>query len=479
MKNTIDFYLNGVPRSVSVRPDTTVLEMLRNNFGLNGIKEGCGEGDCGACTVVVGELSGGKVRYRPVVGCLHLAARLEGKHLITIEGLADKNTLHPIQQAVLSTHSTQCGFCTPGVILSLLALYLENPAPGPEDIRRFLEGNLCRCTGYIYMRNIPDEITRISVDKAGIRPGYLDAVERLMASRRADDVLLAEGPRRYFSPVSVESLKVFLKENSGSDVKFINGGTDVMVGVKKRHQIHGLLIDLSRIESLKAITASRGFLAIGGGVSLARAAEFSKDCLPPLSDTISRMCSEQVRSLATVAGNIANASPVADTVPLLMVLGAALKLDGPAGERTVPLKDFFQGYKKLAMKPSEWISSIEVPLGGFSFVNFEKATKRRELDISAVNSAIALKMDGGMMTDVRVACGGVGPVTQMMPDTAAFLEGKKFSEDVFEKASEVAYSEASPISDVRGSADYRRTMLKNFVIKHCIAMSGSGRKGGA
>lgn len=479
MKNIINFYLNGVPKAVSVRPDTTVLEMLRNDFGLNGIKEGCGEGDCGACTVTVGELSEGRVRYRPVVGCLHLAARLEGKHLITIEGLAAKNSLHPIQQAVLSTHSTQCGFCTPGVILSLLALYLENPAPGPEDIRRFLEGNLCRCTGYIYMRNIPEEITRISVHSAGIRPSYLDETERLLSAHKAEDVLLADGARRYFSPVSVESLKAFLKDNSSHDIKFINGGTDVMVGVKKRHQVHGLLVDLSRVESLKAITVSGGRLVIGGGVSLSRAAEFSKECLPVLSETISRMCSEQVRSLATVAGNIANASPVADTVPVLMVLGAELKLDGPSGARTVPLKDFFLGYKKLAMKPAEWISAVEVPLGGYSYVNFEKATKRRELDISAVNSALALKMDGGIMTDVRVACGGVGPVTQMMPDTAAFLEGKKFSEDVFEKAAEVAYFEASPISDVRGSAEYRRTMLKNFVIKHCLSLTGSCRKGAA
>jgi len=475
MKNKIDFYLNGKPVSAVVQPETTVLELLRNTFDLKGIKEGCGEGDCGACTVVIGEPVDGQVRYKPVVGCLHPAVQLEGNHLITIEGLGEEKTLHPIQQAVLDAHATQCGFCTPGVILSLLALYLEHENPSPADVGRCLEGNLCRCTGYMYIRKVPDAIKNLHVANKDIRPVYLGETEKLVLAHKHEDILAEAGGQRYFSPVSDESLKTFLAAASG-EVRFINGGTDFMVGVKKRHQHHPLTVDLSRVESLKRVSVSKEKIVIGGGVSLAEASRISAKVLPVLSETILKMCSEQVRSIATVAGNIANASPVADTVPVLMALGAQLTIAGAKGERSVPLGEFFLGYKKTDLNAGEWISAITVPLGRYAKVNFEKASKRKELDISAVNSAIALNTENGVIKEAVVACGGVGPTALFMKKTSAYLVGKPFSEETFTQAAEVVAGEATPLSDVRGSAKYRTTMMKNFIIRHYLALSEGERK---
>ncbi|MBB5195596.1 FAD binding domain-containing protein [Anaerocolumna cellulosilytica] len=485
MKKTIRFFLNGNLKEIQVKAETTVLELLRNNLELRGIKEGCGEGDCGACTVVIGEVRQGKVHYKSAAGCLYLAAKLEGKHLITIEGLSEKGKLHPIQEAILGAHATQCGFCTPGVSLSILALYLERESPTREEFRRYLEGNLCRCTGYVSLREVPEYLKDLSVCSKDIRPGYLTETEEKQLHFVQEDIFVDDGIYAYYSPVSEDNLLEFLHSHTelteGNNFRYINGGSDVVVGIKKRKQHHRLLIDLSKISSLQDIIYNSSMkdvpenilvtnvLTMGGSVSLSRIIDFTKKIFPVFSEAVEKMCSEQVRSSATLAGNIVNASPVADTVPLLMAVDAKLTLGGPGGERRIPVIDFFHGYKKTKNKTEEWISSISIPLNEYDFIHFEKVSKRKEVDISAVNSAIALKVEQGTITKARIACGGVGATTLYMPKTSKFLEGKEMKEETFLKAFKVIVTEAAPIGDVRGSAEYRKAMMQNLLMKHYLA----------
>nr|WP_314464134.1 FAD binding domain-containing protein [uncultured Clostridium sp.] len=478
MKKTIRFFLNGKLKEISVNGETTVLELLRSGFQLNGIKEGCGEGDCGACTVVIGEVREEKIHYKSAAGCLYLAAKLEGKHLITIEGLAQKEKLHPIQEAVLNAHATQCGFCTPGVILSILALYLERPNPGKEEFRRYLEGNLCRCTGYAAIRKVPEYLEDLTIDSDNIRPTYLDQTEEKQLAFVQEDIFIDDGVNAYYSPVSEENLGAFIKDHgelvSGQNLRFLNGGSDVVVGIKKRNQHYRLLVDISRISSLQKISYGEGHdLIIGGGVTLSAIIDTVKPVFPQFSGAVSGMCSEQIRSSATLAGNLVNASPVADTVPLLMAMNAVLTLRGCEGTRSIPVREFYHGYKRTENKSDEWVSSIFIPLGEYDFIHFEKVTKRKEVDISAVNSAIALKISDGIIKKASIACGGVGPTTLFMPETSRYLEGKSMAEETFLEAYDIIGREASPIGDVRGSADYRKAVMQNLLMKHYLAYESS------
>ena len=477
MKKTISFFLNGKLKEIKVNGETTVLELLRSHFELNGIKEGCGEGDCGACTVVIGEVREGSVHYKSVAGCLYLAAKLEGKHLITIEGLAKNGELHPIQQAVLEAHATQCGFCTPGVILSILALYLERPNPSKEEFRRYLEGNLCRCTGYAAIRKVPDYLKDLKIQTENVRLSYLTETEERQLDFAHEDLFIDDGENAYYAPVSEENLEGFLKEHkelvSGQSLRFLNGGSDVMVGIKKRNQHYRLLLDLSRISSLQDISYKEETLTIGGGVSLSRIADSVKDIVPQLSDAVLRMGSEQVRSSATAAGNLVNASPVADTVPIMMAMNAVITLRGCEGIRTVPVREFFHGYKQTENHTDEWVSSISIPLGEYNFIHFDKVSKRKEVDISAVNSAIALKIVDNRIKKASIACGGVGATTLYMPVTSEYLEGKPMAEETFLDAFKVIETEATPIGDVRGSEEYRRAVMENLLMKHYLAFENS------
>lgn len=490
VRKTVRFFLNGRELERAVFPETTTLELLRGELELMGTKEGCGEGDCGACTIVLGEVipspgrpdgSGNRVRYKAAVSCLMLAAQLDGKHLITIEGLARGRDLHPIQQAILDAHATQCGFCTPGIALALLALYLENPRPTPADVHAALSGNLCRCTGYVTIRKIPDFIDRLQVMPGQMRPAFLDATEarqfELSPQLSVDDLLFHREEQRFFSPASEQSLRAFLREHTSfgdRPLQFVNGCSDVVVGIQKRHQHPPCLVDLTRIATLKQIRFDDGRLDFGGSTTLEDLAEATRERLPILASTIGHMASRQVRTIATAAGNVANASPVADVGVLLMALDTTLHIAGIDGdERSLPIDQLFLGYKKLSMERTEVIRGLSIELSRFNAVNFEKASKREELDISTVNTAIALDIDeaSGIIRTARLTYGGVGPTMLFMEKTSAFLKGKPFTEETFVAAAQVVVTEATPMSDVRGTADYRRTLMKNLLIKHFVTLA--------
>lgn len=459
----IEFFLNGKPQRIEVSPHESVLELVRR-LHLAGTKEGCGEGDCGACTVVIGEKTTQGVSYRAVTSCLMLAPQLDGKHLLTIEGLAQGETLHPIQQAVLDEHATQCGFCTPGVVMSLLGLFLSHEHPNEDALRQALEGNLCRCTGYVSIKNAADYLREANLTKrlAGkIRPAFLDEIEPKLSNR---SVSVEKDGKSFHAPRTFDELNSLIEKIP--NYRLLNGGSDVVVAMKKHHVPMEHLIDLSRLEGMKEISIEPDQIRIGGGATLAQIKEATREALPALSEALGSMASHQVRTLATLAGNLGNASPIADTAPLLLAADATLVLQGQS-TREVPLSEFYEGYKQTKLQPGEWIREIQIPRTGF--LHFEKVSKRRAVDIATVNGAIALSLEGKKVKEARVAFGGVAATPVLAPRAAQALIGKELTVEAAQEAARVALEDLAPLSDVRGSKEYRRQLIEGILIKHVLA----------
>jgi len=482
---TIIFFLNDQEIAYPVEPGQTALDLLRNGLGLTGTKEGCSEGDCGACTVALGSLEKGRLKYRAVASCILPAAKLHGRHVITIEGLAEGEKLHPLQRAVLEEHATQCGFCTPGVIMSLFCLFAGNAKPTAEDLNASLEGNLCRCTGYASIRKAALRVSEglakklLSCDK-DILPPYVKKVEKAMKAGKVGQAASSDSGRRdggqsYHAPGTMPELFALLRKfRSCSQYRLISGGTDVMVDRNIKGVFPEQLVDISGITALGGIRLSGKTLSIGANVTLSEAIESPLVArkLPVLARTASQMASAQVRNAATLAGNLANASPIADGGVLMLALGARLKLASPKGSRTVPIGDFYRSYRKTCLGEREVIARIEVPIDG-SASSFLKSAKRRAVDISTANSAVCLRFSGRRVSAARIALGGVAPVPVLARKAAEFLAGKELDEGVIEKAAELAAAECTPISDVRGGAEYRKVLVRNHVSRHLTALKNS------
>ncbi len=450
----IEFVLNRDRVRVDDRPLAPALAVLRDRFGLTGAKEGCAEGDCGACTIALGAPAEGGVRYRAVNSCLLPAARLAGRHVVTVEGLAEPGNLHPVQRALLDSGAVQCGFCTPGMVMSLFALFAGNPAPTDEDAAGALEGNLCRCTGYESIRAAVRALR--ASGPAGFLPGYFAAVAGLLPGLPA-----AGWPDEgYHAPAAVSELPALLGRAPGC--RFIAGGTDLMLEPAAASPV----IDVSGVAELRSVLLDSGRLAIGAAATLADVlcSTDVRTRLPVLAEAAGQMASTQIRNLATVAGNIANASPVADAAVLLLALGAELELLSSAGPRRLPLERFYSGYKQTALAPGEFIARVFVPAGA-ARASFCKTGKRSSVDIASVNSALAVRVDGGAVAEIRFALGGVAPFP-VLSTAAEALRGRALSGAAVLAAAEAAAAEARPISDVRGRAAFRRDLVRNQFILH-------------
>lgn len=482
----IRFFLNGQECSYPVKPDQTALDMIRNGLGMTGTKEGCSEGDCGACTIALGTLYNGRIKYQAVTSCILPAVKIHGKHVITIEGLARAGKLHPIQQAILENRATQCGFCTPGVIMSLFCLFASDRNPSAEQINAALEGNLCRCTGYESIRRAALQVSEglrkklISAAK-DILPEYETQVRRGLASIKAGPQALelsgdgGTGTKAYHAPKTLPELFSILRRfKSCHQYRLISGGTDVMVDRNIKRLVPENLVDISGIAALDGIRLEGRSLSIGANVTLSQILESSLVArkLPVLAHTASQMASAQVRNVATLAGNLANASPIADGVVLMLALGSSLRLASPRGSRTVPIDEFYRSYRKTCLGEREIITRIYVPLDG-SCCSFIKSAKRKAVDISTANSAVKLKLSKGRVVSARIALGGVAPTPVLAAKAAAFLIGRTLTEEETAKAAELAASECAPISDVRGGAGYRSRLVRNQLSRHLAAFKNS------
>ena len=471
MRDHVLLHVNGAP--VRVQGEAafeTLSRWLRDSGGgALGTKIVCEEGDCGACTVLVGRPDGGRLRYKPVNSCIQLVAQLDGAHVVTVEGVGGGvDRLNAVQESMIRTHGAQCGYCTPGFIVAMTGMLEDLERPTPADVRTALTGNLCRCTGYEPIIKAAVE----SFDTPRLDTVYPSApIRSAIAAIEADPVRIGS----FFKPVDLASAIAFKAEHPNCVI--VQGATDFGVWRNKRGFVPGALLSLDGVPELGDVRFEDGRIHVGGRVTLAQFESAVRDVVPPLAEIMDRFGSPQIRNVGTLAGNIANASPIADTLPFLFVAGATLELTGVSGPRTVPIKDFYLGYKKLDLRPDEIITRISIPLpADGETLKLYKVSKRSHLDISSFTAAMLMRRTDGRIDSMRIAYGGVAPVVLRLSKTEEFLAGKPVSLDTFAAAGEIARSEIAPISDVRGSREFRLQLAENVLQKFYYDACESGAR---
>lgn len=456
----IKFILNNQPISTNLSAGMTVLDFVRYRQNLKGTKIGCREGDCGACTVLVGELIEEKIKYRTQTSCLMPLANAHGKHIVTIEGInrAD-GKLTPVQQAIVDESGTQCGFCTVGFVMSLTCFCLSESPKTKEATISSIDGNICRCTGYK------------SIERACIR-----LCERLSKNDKNQNLLqsaIANGfVPPYFDTIKEQILKLKSETTPQSTIKntnFLAGGTDLYVQ-KPEEMTETDAENLFDKTELRFIRENEETVEIGASVVVTDLLESDifQRIFPNLYQHLKLISSTPIRNMATIAGNFANASPIGDMTAWFLALNAEIEFNNG---RILPLKNFYLGYKKLAKTDNEFIAKIRFRKD-FTHFNFEKVCKRTYLDIASVNTAISLKMSENVISNAHVSAGGVFPTPLYLRQTSEFLRGAELHEKAVNAACAILQSEISPISDVRGSAEYKRLLLSQLFKAHFVELFG-------
>jgi xanthine dehydrogenase small subunit len=451
----IRFLLNGVWRSEDCVPaTTTVLDYLRGNARLTGTKEGCAEGDCGACTIAVARPRGGALRYEAVNSCLMLVPQLDGCAVTTVEGLAQPDgALHPVQSALVEADATQCGFCTPGFAMAMFA-YAQGGEPAEEPIiHEALAGNLCRCTGY---RPIVEACRKI----AGLPDSAAQVVPVLQGVQAGMDYRCGE--QMYFAPRSLAEIADLSARYPGAIV--LAGGTDLGLLASKERKTFPVTISTQHVAEMQRVVAGSDGIEIGAAVTYTEALPHIEKHYPAFGEIIRRIGSRQIRNLGTIAGNIANASPIGDTIPCLIALSAVVTLYAKAGSRTMPVEDFVTGYRKTALAPGEVIASVRIPLPQPSqrFVAY-KLSKRFDQDISTVIAAFTLSLADGRVKELRAGFGGMAAKSGRAKHVEAALAGKPWNADSLKNIDALMAKDFSPMSDQRGTASYRLRAAANLI----------------
>ena len=488
---SIRFIRRGELVSLSnVPPDRTLLELLREDLGATGTKEGCGEGDCGACTVVLGELVAGSegevIRYRAINSCIRLAHSIDGMALWTVEDLAAADgTLHPAQEAMVQYHGSQCGFCTPGFVMSLFGMYQNHVSRGQPITRELaqeeLSGNLCRCTGYRPILDAAQKMAQlplVRVDEAAL----LEKLRFMRANPPPGPARTAEfgsarteylAPLRtgYLAPRTLSGL--LAARAAHRDAQIVAGCTDVGLWVTKMHMQFAMVLDVTGVEELRRVESYDNHIAIGAAVTLTDAFDALVADRPQLKTFASRFAGVPTRNSGTLGGNVANGSPIGDSMPLLIALRAHVVLMSTGGHREMPLEDFYTGYRKNVLAGDEVLAWIKVPRPHtHEFLRAYKISKRYDDDISAVCLVINLTIEDGAVANIAIGAGGVAPTPARAVRTEAFLLGQPWTEATAREAAEVLRSEFRPISDMRASAGYRSEVLGNLVQRFWLESQG-------
>ncbi|MFM2088054.1 MAG: hypothetical protein RLZZ237_2923 [Pseudomonadota bacterium] len=463
MSEAIRFYYRGTVQEVrNAAPTQTVLQHLREDLHCTGTKEGCAEGDCGACMVVVGSLVNGQVEMKAVNACIQLTPTLDGKALFSVEDLQQLDgALHPVQQAMVECHGSQCGFCTPGFVMSLWGMYLNKNGATPTrcEIDDSLSGNLCRCTGYrpiIAAAKRMGEFPLVNFDRAALAT-QLQALQRDQLH-----TYIADG-QHFYAPRTLDEL-VQLRADK-PQACLLAGSTDVGLWVTKQMRDLGEIIYIGNVAALKTIAIAGDQLQIGAGASLNDAyAALCQHYPEQLSELWQRFASLPIRNAGTLGGNVANGSPIGDSMPWLIVLGTQIVLRGANGQRIMPLEDFYLGYQKKDLLPGEFVEALYVPLprAGVHFRTY-KLAKRFDQDISAVCAAFAFRLDGEQILDARIAFGGMAVTPQRATLTEAFLRGQVWSEENLVIAMRLLADDYAPLSDMRASNTYRMVTAQNLL----------------
>jgi xanthine dehydrogenase small subunit len=476
MSQPIRFFYRGEVRTVTdASPTQTILQHVRKEHRCTGTKEGCAEGDCGACTVVIAELKDDGVELKAVNSCIQFVPTLDGRALFTVEDLQQDGRLHPAQQAMVECHGSQCGFCTPGFVMSLWGLYLnkENSAadaPGSPVLQRkeiddALSGNLCRCTGY---RPIIDaaqrmmELPRASFDREAL-------AQDLRTIQRTDMLTYTQDGASFLAPLTLEQLVQARADHPGATI--LSGSTDVGLWVTKQMRDLGDIIYINQVAALRQVSELDGMIEIGAAISLDDAyAAVCRHYGKELSELRQRFASLPIRNAGTLVGNVANGSPIGDSAPWLIALGADIVLLGKNGQRTMPLEDFYLDYQKKDLRPEEFVRAVRVPLPGPAqegrrqFRTY-KLAKRFDQDISAVCAAFAVSFDddGRTIREARIAYGGMAATSRRAPAAEAALTGQQWNEAALENAISALSQDYTPLTDMRASSAYRMKTAQNLL----------------
>lgn len=464
----LELEINGRPvEESSASPTTTLLQYLRGPCGLTGTKEGCAEGDCGACTVaVLDPTAPGGPTYRAVNSCLVLLPMMHGKKVVTVEGLAATAPgapataviPHPAQEALATALGSQCGYCTPGVVMSMFEACYRRDLDEPWKLDDQMCGNLCRCTGYRPIREATQQV-------AGTRPedpfrGALESASPAVAA----DLAYAAGDQRYFAPASLPALYALL--DAHPDARLVQGGTDFSLAITKRFEAPATIISLEQLEALRGFEDRGDHWWLGAGLRLSDLEAFARGTLPPVERMLRFFGARQIKHRGTVGGNIGNASPIGDLPPVLLALDAVLELGSGRGARTLPITQFFLGYRKTALMPGEILTGVRVPKLPAAGVRSSayKVSKRQELDISTTAAAYYVRTDAAeRVVEARLAYGGMAATPARAARAEAALIGKEWSEATVEAACTALASDFTPIDDHRGSAWYRATLAANLL----------------
>ncbi|MEI7500868.1 MAG: xanthine dehydrogenase molybdopterin binding subunit [Bacteroidota bacterium] len=488
MKDTIRFVFDnrivevGFYESSGFKPTTTVLNYLRSLPGHKGVKEGCSEGDCGACTVVLAEIGpDGKLAYRTVDSCLVFLPMIHGKQLITVENLAISDNfsriLHPVQQVLVETNGSQCGYCTPGVVMSLFGLFKNHRSPSREIIEDALTGNLCRCTGYQSILKAAAKVgDETSKDHFSENEPRVIGLLKEINSDKAPIELRTES-QCYYKPFNVAEALRYRKENKSAVV--INGSTDVALRQTKKKESLPSIIDLSGVDEMNYCLEDDDHYILGAGVTLEALKSFSEERLPAIFSMLKVFGSLQIRNIATLGGNVGSASPIGDLLPLLIACRASVKVRSISCERKIDIEDFISGYRKTNLGNDELITEIIIPKPAIETTIFSyKVSKRKNMDISTVSGAFRIYKKQGIVHEIILAFGGLAEIPKRAVKTEIFLTGKEWSRHTISDAMHIFDQEFAPISDARANAEYRKSAGRNLLMKFFIETTDCSKSDG-
>jgi xanthine dehydrogenase small subunit len=479
VSGAIRFILNDEEISLTnIKPDTTLLDWLRLERRLRGSKEGCAEGDCGACTVLVGRLLDDEIIYDTVTACIRFVGSLHGTHVVTVEHLRGKDgILHPVQQAMVDHHGSQCGFCTPGFVMSLYGLWMRDPDPSQTAIEKALQGNLCRCTGYAPIIRAGKAISTYGSPQGD--PLWAERIAlkgKIKAISDGTRVEIGEGADRIIVPASLDDFAAVYEANP--DATIVAGSTDVGLWVTKFMRAIGPVIFIGHLQELRRIAENASEVRFYAGVSYSEALPVIAATFPDMAELWNRIAGEQIRNMGTIGGNIANGSPIGDTPPPFIALGAKLHLRRGEHRREIKLEDYFHAYGKQDRQPGEFVESVTIPLlpDGEKFAAY-KISKRRDEDISALCGAFRVFVnDAGTIGMVRIAFGGMAATPKRARAVEAALVGKAWKMETIEAAIAAFAEDFQPISDMRASAEYRLLTAQNLLLRFFLETTGEGQR---
>lgn len=463
------FMLNRNTYSTSSPPASALLDLLREEAGLKGTKEGCREGDCGACTILLGALRPGGIEYRAVTSCILPAAEAAGKHIVTIEGLNPSTDLSLVQEAFVTMGASQCGFCTPGMVAAITGYLMGTTHPTGEGAVESLAGNICRCTGYTAVKEAAEEIAKRAGVSPASNPAGIHHLKHLVEKRALPRYFLSVPPA--LAELQKEAGPADYPPGPSKGSVVVAGGTDLYAAEPKK-VTDGKPVFLSARPELFEITVYEETVTAGACATVEHIRESGIfRGIGNYHDSLLRISSPQIRNRATAGGNIVNASPIGDLTIMFLALDARLLIETSENERSVPLKDFHRGYKELDLKEGELVTAIRFRRPSKNtFCNFEKVAMRQRMDIASVNSAACIQMSGGIIEKATISAGGVAPVPLLLVETGHALKGEKINRKTVLKACETAMESISPIDDVRGSAQYKRRLLERLVKAHFLTL---------